>query len=84
MTLLRILRNLAVLVILTLGGLSLAQGSVVPQSSCKLLGAFCTSSGQCCQRYCGPYHNCCVPFHNRACIRDADCCSYKCQGYRCL
>lgn len=83
MTLLRILRTLAVLVILTVGWLSLSPRAVAT-GVCQPVGGSCTSRAQCCFPYCGPHHNCCVPFHNRACRQNADCCSYQCSGGRCL
>lgn len=84
MSLLHILRNLAVLVILTVAALSLSSRPVAAQSVCQPIGGFCTSKAQCCFPYCGVFHNCCVPFHNRACRKPADCCSYQCSGGRCL
>jgi len=83
MSLLRILRNLAVLVILTVGGLSLSPRPVAAQSVCQPLGAVCTITAQCCTHYCGPHHNCCIPVWGRACRTNADCCSYMCWGGRC-
>jgi hypothetical protein len=85
MTLLRILRNVAVLVILTVAALSLNPRPVAAQSSCKPLGNWCTSSAQCCNRWCGPYaHRCCLPLHNMACTSSAQCCSGMCISGHCL
>jgi len=69
MTLLRILRNLAVLVILTVAALSLNPRPVAAQSTCRPLGAGCTSSSQCCSgSFCGWRRTCCdKPFHGQYC-----------------
>lgn len=85
MTLLRILRNLAVLVILAAGGLSLANRPAAAQSVCKQVGSICSSNAQCCVKYCGFYtRRCCVPEHNRACTNWTQCCSGQCVSFRCL
>ena len=88
MSLLRIFRNLAVLVILAMGYLSLSPTPVAAQSSCRPLGTACTQYGwnaQCCNHYCSPYaHRCCLPFHNMACRSSAQCCSGACLQGRCL
>jgi hypothetical protein len=78
MSLLRILRNLAVLVILTVGVLTLSPRPMAAQSSCKPLGDWCTSSAQCCNRWCGVRRQCCLPLHNMACKKSTDCCSGVC------
>ncbi len=89
MSLLRILRNLAVLLILTVGFLSLSPRTVAAQSSCHPIGTACSSStwtrGQCCYGWCSPYaHRCCLPFHNMACSSWTQCCSGACVQGRCL
>ena len=85
MTLLRFLRNLAVLTILTVGVLSLTPRTVAAQSSCQYIGGACNSNAQCCLHYCSPVtRHCCAPWHNRACSNDNECCSGLCRGFRCL
>ncbi len=85
MSLLRILRNLAVLVILAIAGLSLAPHTVAAQSSCGVVGTVCSSSAQCCLHYCSQITGrCCLPLHNRACTNWTQCCSGQCSGGRCL
>lgn len=84
MSLLHIFRNLAVLAILTVAGLSLSPRAVAAQSVCQPIGGSCTSNAQCCSTYCGTHHNCCVPLHGRACTKNADCCSFLCEFGRCL
>ena len=87
MSLLRILRNLAVLVILTVAALSLNPRPVAAQSSCQPLGGFCTQYGltaQCCNHWCGIRRTCCLPFHNMYCTASAQCCSGVCISGRCL
>jgi hypothetical protein len=85
MTLLRMLRNVAVLVILTVAALSLNPRPVAAQSSCQPLGTVCTSTAQCCTghlRWCSPYvHRCCLPLHNQGCTKSTDCCSGTCLPY---
>jgi hypothetical protein len=80
MTLLRILKNLAVLVILTVAALSLNPRPVAAQSSCRPLGAGCTSSSQCCSgSLCGWRHTCCDRFfRHQTCTSSAQCCSGLC------
>ena len=80
MTLLRILRNVAVLVILTVAALSLNPRPVAAQSSCQPLGASCGLSLKCCLgSLCGPYHRCCNrPFYGMACTRSDVCCTGIC------
>ena len=80
MSLLRILRNLAVLAILTVGFLSLSPRPMAAQSTCRLLGAFCTTPGfrnaQCGSGLCGPYHRCCSKVWLwSACSTSAECCN---------
>lgn len=85
MSLLRILRNLAVLVILTVAVLSLNPRPVAAQSSCQPLGASCTSSSQCCTgSFCGWRHSCCdKPYHGQYCNSYVECCSLACFNHRC-
>jgi len=81
MTLLRILRNLAVLVILTVAIMSLTPRRVAAQSSCLPLGAYCHPYGgnhQCCNNWCGGTGRCCLPLHNMVCTSSAQCCSGFC------
>lgn len=53
MTLLRILKNLAVLIVLTVSGLSMNPRPMAAQLSCRKFGQFCYLSVQCCSRlYC--------------------------------
>ena len=82
MTLLRILRNLAVLVILTVAVLSLNPRPVAAQSSCTPLGAFCTGwirDAKCCSGLCGRWHRCCnKPLNGMACTRSDICCQGVC------
>ena len=63
MTLLRMLRNVAVLVILTVAALSLSPRPVAAQSSCRPLGALCSPNlPKCCPlSLCGPHRTCCRP-----------------------
>ena len=85
MAFLGVIRNFAALVILTVGALGLSpQAGAARSTTCLGFGGSCTSRAQCCFRYCGPHHNCCNPFHNVACQKNSDCCSYQCQGGRCL
>jgi hypothetical protein len=88
MSLLRVLRNLGVLVILTVGGASLVPRPMAAQSTCEPLGSYCKISGfgrECCTLVCGPYHNCCNTAWglHAACTTNADCCSLTCRGGRC-
>jgi len=83
MSLLRVLRNLALLVILTVAGLSLSPRPVAAQS-CRPLGTACTRSAQCCSRLCGWHHSCCSePFRNQYCTSWKQCCSALCLNNRC-
>ena len=85
MAFLGVIRNFAALVILTVGALGLSpQAGAARSAACLGIGSSCTSRTQCCFRYCGPHHNCCNPLHNVACTTNAQCCSYQCQGNRCL
>lgn len=54
-------------------------------SSCKSLGAFCTTSSQCCAgSLCGPRHSCCDrPLPGQYCNSSAECCMGICMGHRC-
>ena len=54
MSLLRTLRNLAVLTILTVGFLSLPPRTVAAQTSCLPARAVCKSPAQCCSHVCRP------------------------------
>jgi hypothetical protein len=89
MSLLRISRNLAVLAILTVAGLSLNSRLVAAQSSCIPLGnAGCSTTNKCCAGLCyhlggGKFGRCCLPFDNEACTTNADCCSGSCGDHRC-
>jgi hypothetical protein len=84
MTLLRILRNLAVLVILTVGWLSLSPRAVAALSTCHHVGALCTSNAQCCFfSTCDRHHICCSLFHGAYCTSPAQCCSNTCIKGRC-
>ena len=87
MAFLRVIRNFAALVILTVGALGLSpQAGAARSTTCLGFGGSCTSRAQCCFPYCGPHHNCCNPLHNVACTKNSDCCSYMCAGpgNRCL
>jgi hypothetical protein len=79
MSLLRILRNLAVLVILTVGGLSLMPHPMEAQSSCGL-GAHCTSNNQCCWCQCTVHETCCL-WPRQACQYNWQCCTNFCQAW---
>ena len=83
MSLLHVLRNLAALVILTVGALGLNPQAGAAPSVCQPNGGFCTSSIQCCSRICGHYHNCCI-FPGKACFKNSDCCGLSCAGHRCV
>jgi hypothetical protein len=86
MSLLRILRNLAVLVILTAGGFSLIPRPVAAQSTCEPLGAYCAVPyrSQCCGGLCGWRHTCCdKPYYFSYCTTSAECCSGSCFNHRC-
>jgi hypothetical protein len=58
MTFLGILRNLAVLVILTVGWLSLSPHAVAAKITCRPPGSYCTYPWQCCFRECSSQHMC--------------------------
>ena len=87
MSLLRVLRNLGVLVILTVGGASLVPRPMAAQSTCTPRGDYCSHPGitsQCCSRYCGPHNYCCFAFEHEGCTNNRDCCSGIClAGGRC-
>jgi probable HAF family extracellular repeat protein len=59
-------------------------------AACQALGTACTSSAQCCNRWCagGNVHGlprrCCAPLHNMGCTKSSDCCSGSCLNGRCL
>jgi hypothetical protein len=75
MTLLRILRNLAVLVILTVAALSLNPRPVAAQSSCRPLGWFCSATLKCCPgSLCGGNRCCNKPLYSMECTRSDVCC----------
>ena len=75
---LRVLRNLAVLVILTVAQFGLASPSVSAQTTCGPVGAVCSVNAQCCFR-CGVLHRCCAHlFGGNQCKTNYDCCSGKC------
>jgi len=83
MSLLRILRNLAVLVILTVGSLGLIPRPMAA-ASCIGAGAACTQFTQCCSHAC---HNgrCCNFIYGHYCSSSVDCCSpYVCFRNRCV
>jgi len=83
MTLLRSFRNLAVLAIVTVAGLTLNSRLVAAESSCIPLGGEgCVEINQCCAGFC--YHRkCCLLFHNEYCTTSADCCSGACVDHHC-
>jgi len=85
MFLLRIFRNLAVLVILT-AGFSLIPRPVAAQSTCEPLGAYCAVPyhSQCCDGFCGWKHTCYnKPFWDQYCTTSAECCTGVCWNHRC-
>jgi hypothetical protein len=89
MSLLRILRNVAVLVILMVAALSLNPRPVAAQSSCRPLGYGCTgpvlNNAQCCSRLCGWHGTCCqLPFRGQYCTASIQCCSGLCLNHRCM
>ena len=89
MSLLHILRNLAVLVIITAGGFSLIPRPVAAQSTCEPLGASCSGpeihNSECCSSICGWRRTCCdKPFPNQYCTTNAECCSGGCFNHRCV
>jgi hypothetical protein len=83
MTLLRMLRNLAVLVVLTVAALSLNPRPVAAQS-CQPLGRQCSSSLKCCPgSLCvgslGYGIRCCnKPYYHQVCTRSDVCCMGTC------
>jgi hypothetical protein len=85
MSLLRILRNFAALVILTVGGFTLIPPPVAAQSTCHPLGAFCNSTAQCCPgSLCGFRRTCCDrPLEGEYCTTSAQCCDGFCFEHRC-
>ena len=89
MSLLRIFRNIAVLVILMVAGLSLIPRQASAQTACSIpLGSACSKYGlnaQCCGfHWCGVSGKCCLPLHNMGCSFPAQCCSGACVQGRCL
>jgi hypothetical protein len=86
MSLLRILRNLAVLVILTVAVLSLNPRPVAAQSSCRPLGWVCSYTSKCCPgSLCGPHGWCCnKPLRGTYCTASVQCCSGLCLNHSCL
>ena len=86
MSLLRILRNLAVLAILTVGILSLSPRPTAAQSSCRPQGSACTHYGvnpQCCFNWCY-FGHCCSAIHNAYCTSALQCCSRSCILHHCV
>jgi hypothetical protein len=85
MSLLRSLRNLAVLVILTVAFLSLTSRPMAAQSSCRPPGSYCHPFGrnaECCTSWC--YGNrCCWAIPGHMCTNGLQCCSGTCVGGRC-
>jgi hypothetical protein len=84
-SLLRVLRNLSVLVILTVGSLGLIPRTMAAQSSCHGVGTACTSGKQCCYYpavACERGH-CCYFIHGHICGSSVDCCSGACIDHRC-
>jgi hypothetical protein len=84
MTLLHILRNLAVLVILTVGWLSLSPRAVAAQSTCGRTGAYCTSQNPCCSYLCCNGYHVCRSILSNACTTNKDCCNNTCVHGRCF
>jgi hypothetical protein len=81
MPLLRIFRNLSVLVILSVGALTLIPRPVAAQSSCHPLGGGCGGlSVKCCfGLICSSHGTCCSkPFHGMSCTSYVQCCSGDC------
>lgn len=80
MSLLRVFRNLAVLVILTVGVLSMSPRPTTAQSSCRPLGSVCGRYLSCCPgSLCGPIGRCCnKPLYGMACTRADVCCRGFC------
>jgi hypothetical protein len=78
MSVLRVFRNLAVLVILA-AGLSLSPRPLAAQS-CRPLGAVCNYTLTCCPgSLCGPALRCCnKPFRSMMCTRSDVCCQGIC------
>ena len=76
MTLLRILRNVAVLVILTVAVLSLNPRPMAAQSTCRPLGWVCgIYTSKCCPgSLCGGNRCCNKPLYSMACTRSDVCC----------
>ena len=83
MSLWRIFKNVAVLVILMVAVLSLLPRQTSAQTACSIpLGSACPKFGltaQCCgSHWCGFSGRCCLPLHNMACRFAAQCCSGAC------
>jgi len=84
MSLLRIFRNLSVLVILSVGVLSLIPRPAAAQSSCIPLGFFCKRVGPpntgtgCCANWCGLRGFCCRFGENAPCTNSRQCCAGWC------
>jgi hypothetical protein len=76
MTLLNISRNLAILVILAVAGLSLNSRPVAAQT-CILFGGHCTSNLQCCH-FCAPRGGCACKPHGMQCTTSRECCAGNC------
>jgi hypothetical protein len=85
MSLLRSLRNLAVLVIVTVGGLSLIPRPMAALSVCRWKGALCQSSRQCCLfLLCSPITHRCCGYYHQACTSPTQCCSGICSNGGCI
>jgi hypothetical protein len=80
MSLLRVLRNLAVLVILTVGSLGLIPRTMA--ATCLGGGAACTNGNQCCSHACMG-GRCCYFVHGHYCTSWVQCCSRACIDHRC-
>jgi hypothetical protein len=80
MTLLRVLRNWAVLVIVTVAVGSLNPRAVAANSSCGALGSHCKSGLQCCSGICAVVgHYCCNKrLPNMSCNNSDVCCTGLC------
>jgi hypothetical protein len=85
MSLLCSLRNLAVLVILTVAVLGLTSRPVPAQSSCRPPGSYCHLFGvdhECCNNWCY-LSRCCWAIPGHSCTSGLQCCSGTCVQGRC-
>ncbi len=87
MPILRTVRNLAVLVILTMAALAFAPRPTAAQT-CEPLGAYCSGThlrnSQCCSGFCGERNTCCDKlFYSEYCTSSVECCSGFCDNHRC-